>query len=112
MIRSGQFLSRRNVAYYLRNRSRMASVPKAVVKRIMREIVSELGSCCTRFQPKAIDTLLEEMEVFVIDFLKRAGWAMRHVGRKTLKVEDLRLVQTIRKIPSKICSGTNMYPSN
>lgn len=84
---------------------------KAAVKRMVKEIMNDMLRYITWIQPVALDILHAEAELVIDDLLSRARWAMKHAGRKKLKLSDLNLVRVIRKIPLYPCEGTNMYPS-
>jgi histone H3/H4 len=63
----------------------MTELPIAPIDRIIRKAGAE------RVSQEAADALANVMENYVIDLAERALILAKHAGRKTIRVEDVRL---------------------
>ncbi len=66
----------------------MVELPIAPVDRIIRKAGAE------RVSQEAAQALATVMENYIIDLTERALTLAQHAGRKTIRVEDVRLAQS------------------
>ncbi|MBP2172460.1 histone family protein [Methanococcus voltae] len=64
----------------------MAEIPVAPVVRILKKAGAE------RVSEGAAKLFVEELESIAMDIAKEAAELSRHAGRKTVKVEDIKMV--------------------
>jgi histone H3/H4 len=70
-------------------------IPKSNFNKLVREILSEI--CGYEIEQEAIDALQEVSEEHLINLFNNAGACATNVGRKTITVEDFKLVSAIQK---------------
>ena len=70
-------------------------IPKSNFNKLVREILAEI--CGYEIEQEAIDALQEVSEEHLINLFNNAGACATNVGRKTITVEDFKLVSAIQK---------------
>lgn len=67
-------------------------IPRASIERVIRELLQDY-----KIEKEAINALHQVAEEYLIDFFKNADACSKNAGRKTINVEDFKLISSIQK---------------
>ena len=72
-------------------------IPTAPFHRLVKDIAAERGGSDIRFRRDALDALQADCESFITEMMHDANLIAIANGRETLHVDDMKLLQKIKK---------------